>query len=273
MELPVTGWPGSEGIFLLPSKDSSADPACSRAGAGGRQTLELGTPRRGPGGLRGGRRAGPGTDAGPARRPPRKPPGPLTGGPSSRVCRPPAPAREQAGSADESFEGRRKIPSELGHPVTGNSINHAQRARWGLSRAVTHFPKAFLDGSCFSRGFPALALGYSSRFHYKLCPIFLLSFPFYTACKMFSRGLQTSAGPITSARKEAPMTCPRCDGLLLATLPLVWSSSNYQPSPGDEPDLQAWGCMNCGNYLDAVILTHRSASHPLAEVSPEPLAA
>ena len=102
---------------------------------------------------------------------------------------------------------------------------------------------------------------------------FLLSFPFYTACKMFSRGLQTSAGPITSARKEAPMTCPRCDGLLLATLPLVWSSSNYQPSPGDEPDLQAWGCMNCGNYLDAVILTHRSASHPLAEVSPEPLAA
>ena len=69
------------------------------------------------------------------------------------------------------------------------------------------------------------------------------------------------------------MTCPRCDGLLLATLPLVWSSSNYQPSPGDEPDLQAWGCMNCGNYLDAVILTHRSASHPLAEVSAEPLAA
>lgn len=69
------------------------------------------------------------------------------------------------------------------------------------------------------------------------------------------------------------MTCTRCDGLLMATLPLFWLASDYQPSPGEDLDVQGWSCMNCGNYLDAVILAHRSAPVPVAEVSPEPLAA
>jgi hypothetical protein len=69
------------------------------------------------------------------------------------------------------------------------------------------------------------------------------------------------------------MTCLRCHGLLMEIPPLVWSSREYQPSPEDGLDVEAWQCVNCGNYIDAVILANRAASLPLAEVSPEPLAA
>jgi hypothetical protein len=69
------------------------------------------------------------------------------------------------------------------------------------------------------------------------------------------------------------MTCLRCQGLLLAVPPLVWSSREYQPSPEDRLNVDAWQCVNCGNYIDAVILANRTAPLPLAAVSPEPVAA
>jgi hypothetical protein len=42
-----------------------------------------------------------------------------------------------------------------------------------------------------------------------------------------------------------------------------------------EKDLQmpAWQCVNCGDYIDAVILANRNAPVPLPEELPEPLVA
>ena len=90
---------------------------------------------------------------------------------------------------------------------------------------------------------------------------------------MLSQEKQVSAYPITVAEKEDPMTCPRCHGLLMAILPLVWSSREYQPSPEDRLDVEAWQCVNCGNYIDAVILANRTARLRLAAMSSEPVAA
>lgn len=69
------------------------------------------------------------------------------------------------------------------------------------------------------------------------------------------------------------MTCMRCHGLLVRILPLVWSSRDYHPSLEDRVDMQAWQCVNCGDYVDAVILAHRTAPGRHAEVSPEPVVA
>ena len=72
------------------------------------------------------------------------------------------------------------------------------------------------------------------------------------------------------------MTCIRCHGLLVETFPFTWASSNSPQSPADELALPAWQCVNCGNYVDAVILANRTAAPPFEEVSdasPEALVA
>ncbi len=54
------------------------------------------------------------------------------------------------------------------------------------------------------------------------------------------------------------MTCTRCHGLLVEVPSLVWLSSNdYHPTQSDQCEGEAWQCLNCGNYIDAVILTNR----------------
>jgi hypothetical protein len=72
------------------------------------------------------------------------------------------------------------------------------------------------------------------------------------------------------------MTCMRCHGLLLETLPLTWSSSDSPPSPEDGLVIPAWQCVNCGDCIDAVILANRMAPPPpveVSEASPEALVA
>ena len=59
------------------------------------------------------------------------------------------------------------------------------------------------------------------------------------------------------------MTCARCQGLLVNIPSLVWlSSEDYQPTQSDRCEGEAWQCLNCGNYIDAVILANRG---PLPE--------
>ena len=54
------------------------------------------------------------------------------------------------------------------------------------------------------------------------------------------------------------MTCTRCYGLLVEVPSLVWLSSNdYHPTQSDQCEGEAWQCLNCGNYIDAVILANR----------------
>ena len=54
------------------------------------------------------------------------------------------------------------------------------------------------------------------------------------------------------------MICTRCDGLLVEVPSLVWLSSNdYHPTQSDHCEGEAWQCLNCGNYIDAVILANR----------------
>ena len=72
------------------------------------------------------------------------------------------------------------------------------------------------------------------------------------------------------------MPCRRCKGLLVAIPPLAWDSGEYQPSSVDMLGLPAWQCVNCGDYIDAVILANRMAASPFVEVSeasPEALVA
>ena len=65
--------------------------------------------------------------------------------------------------------------------------------------------------------------------------------------------------------KEAAMTCTRCHGLLVEIPPLVWSSGDdYHATQSDRCGGEAWQCLNCGNYVDGVILANR-LSPPLAE--------
>jgi hypothetical protein len=54
------------------------------------------------------------------------------------------------------------------------------------------------------------------------------------------------------------LTCARCQGLLVNIPSLVWlSSEDYQPTQADRCEGEAWQCLNCGNYVDAVILVNR----------------
>ena len=56
------------------------------------------------------------------------------------------------------------------------------------------------------------------------------------------------------------MTCTRCYGLLVEVPSLVWLSSNdYHPTQSDHCEGEAWQCLNCGNYIDAVILVNRQS--------------
>ncbi len=61
------------------------------------------------------------------------------------------------------------------------------------------------------------------------------------------------------------MTCARCHGLLVEIPPLMWlSSDDYHPTQSDRCEGEAWQCLNCGNYIDGVILANR-LSPPLEE--------
>ena len=61
------------------------------------------------------------------------------------------------------------------------------------------------------------------------------------------------------------MTCTRCHGLLVEIPPLVWlSGDDYRPTQSDRYGGEAWQCLNCGNYVDGVILANR-LSPPLEE--------
>lgn len=60
------------------------------------------------------------------------------------------------------------------------------------------------------------------------------------------------------------MTCRRCHGLMVEIMPLVWSSADFEPVGPEEREMDAWQCLNCGNYVDAVILAHRTASTAVA---------
>ncbi len=54
------------------------------------------------------------------------------------------------------------------------------------------------------------------------------------------------------------MTCTRCHGLLVEVPSLVWLSTNdYHPTQSDQCEGEAWQCLNCGNYIDGVILANR----------------
>jgi len=56
------------------------------------------------------------------------------------------------------------------------------------------------------------------------------------------------------------LTCARCHGLLVEVPPLVWlSSDDYLPTQSDRCDGEAWQCLNCGNYVDGVILANRQS--------------
>ena len=59
------------------------------------------------------------------------------------------------------------------------------------------------------------------------------------------------------------MSCTRCQGFLVPVPPLFLSSSSpYQPSIVDKLEFDAWQCVNCGEYVDAVILANRGAQFP-----------
>jgi hypothetical protein len=69
------------------------------------------------------------------------------------------------------------------------------------------------------------------------------------------------------------MNCMRCEGLMVEVLPLFWISPDCQLLPEKELQMPAWQCMNCGDYIDAVILANRCAPVPLPEELPEALVA
>jgi hypothetical protein len=64
------------------------------------------------------------------------------------------------------------------------------------------------------------------------------------------------------------MRCARCQGLLISVPSLVLlSTSSYEPSISDDLDGDAWQCVNCGEYVDAVILANRGAHPPAVALS------
>ncbi len=54
------------------------------------------------------------------------------------------------------------------------------------------------------------------------------------------------------------MTCMRCQGLLVEIPSLYWVCPDWEPPPAEELQRPAWQCVNCGDYIDAVILAHRA---------------
>jgi hypothetical protein len=59
------------------------------------------------------------------------------------------------------------------------------------------------------------------------------------------------------------LTCARCHGLLVEIPPLMWlSGEDYRPTQSDHCEGEAWQCLNCGNYIDGVILANRLSPPP-----------
>lgn len=64
------------------------------------------------------------------------------------------------------------------------------------------------------------------------------------------------------------MKCARCQGFLVSVPSLfLLSTSLYEPSISDGLDGDAWQCVNCGEYVDAVILANRGSQHEAAVLS------
>jgi hypothetical protein len=56
------------------------------------------------------------------------------------------------------------------------------------------------------------------------------------------------------------VSCMRCQGLLVSVPPLfLLSNSSYEPSISDKLEGDAWQCVNCGEYVDDVILANRGS--------------
>ena len=63
------------------------------------------------------------------------------------------------------------------------------------------------------------------------------------------------------------MTCVRCQGLLVWIPPLyLLSTDSYSPSGSDQLEGGAWQCVNCGEYVDEVILANRASRPSTAAV-------
>ncbi len=54
------------------------------------------------------------------------------------------------------------------------------------------------------------------------------------------------------------MTCMRCQGLLVEIPSLFWVAPDWEAPPAKELQMPAWQCLNCGDYVDAVILARRA---------------
>lgn len=64
------------------------------------------------------------------------------------------------------------------------------------------------------------------------------------------------------------MECARCQGFLVPVPSLfLLSTSLYEPSISDGLDGDAWQCVNCGEYVDAVILANRGSQHEAVALS------
>lgn len=56
------------------------------------------------------------------------------------------------------------------------------------------------------------------------------------------------------------MTCMRCQGIMIGVAPLyLLSTDAYSPSGSDQLEGEAWQCVNCGEYVDEVILANRAS--------------
>jgi hypothetical protein len=94
------------------------------------------------------------------------------------------------------------------------------------------------------------------------------SLPFYGLTTRSTKlGKTRSRGILCSERRTRtrrglkrrwPLICARCNGFLMEIPPLVWlSCDDYRPTQSDRWGGAAWECLNCGNYIDAVILANR----------------
>ena len=83
----------------------------------------------------------------------------------------------------------------------------------------------------------------------------------FKRCETHSRGILGSAPRTRTQRglkRRWQLTCVRCHGLLVEIPPLAWlSGDDYQPTQSDRCESKAWQCLNCGNYVDGVILANR----------------
>jgi len=63
------------------------------------------------------------------------------------------------------------------------------------------------------------------------------------------------------------MTCVRCQGIMIGVAPLyLLSTDSYHPSGSDLLEGEAWQCVNCGEYVDEVILDNRASRPSTAAV-------